>query len=63
MDLEKYFDTVNQSKLGVVVKHRFEETEVGIPQGGNLSEYSATSWHGNTPTQERAIGEPPTAPS
>ncbi|QSO47894.1 group II intron reverse transcriptase/maturase [Alicyclobacillus mengziensis] len=60
MDLEKYFDTVNQSKLievlsrtikdgrvislihkylraGVVVKHRFEETEVGVPQGGNLS--------------------------
>ncbi|WP_410513125.1 reverse transcriptase domain-containing protein [Paenibacillus sp. BR2-3] len=57
MDLEKYFDTVNQSKLvevlsrtikdgrvislihkylkaGVVVKHRFEETEVGVPQGG-----------------------------
>jgi RNA-directed DNA polymerase len=60
MDLEKYFDTVNQSKLievlsrsikdgrvislihrylkaGVVVKHSFEETEVGVPQGGNLS--------------------------
>jgi RNA-directed DNA polymerase len=60
MDLEKYFDTVNQSKLvevlsrtikdgrvislihkylraDVVVKHRFEETEVGVPQGGNLS--------------------------
>ena len=60
MDLEKYFDTVNQSKLvevlsrtikdgrvislihkylkaGVVVKHRFEDTEVGVPQGGNLS--------------------------
>ncbi|WP_419879507.1 group II intron reverse transcriptase/maturase [Brevibacillus centrosporus] len=60
MDLEKYFDTVNQSKLievlsrtikdgrvislihkylkaGVVVKHRFEETEIGVPQGGNLS--------------------------
>ena len=60
MDLEKYFDTVNQSKLvevlsrtikdgrvislihkylkaGVVVKHKFEETEVGVPQGGNLS--------------------------
>ncbi|MDF2683962.1 MAG: group intron reverse transcriptase/maturase [Brevibacillus sp.] len=60
MDLEKYFDTVNQSKLvevlsrtikdgrvislihkylkaGVIVKHRFEETEVGVPQGGNLS--------------------------
>jgi RNA-directed DNA polymerase len=57
---EKYFDTVNQSKLveilsrtikdgrvislihkylkaGVVVKHKFEETEVGVPQGGNLS--------------------------
>jgi hypothetical protein len=54
MDLEKYFDSVNQSKLvevlsrtvkdgrvislihkylkaGVVVKHRFEETEVGVP--------------------------------
>jgi len=60
MDLEKYFDTVNQSKLvevlartikdgrvislihkylkaGVVVKHRFEDTEVGVPQSGNLS--------------------------
>lgn len=60
MDLEKYFDTVNQSKLievlsrtikdgrvislihkylkaGVVVKHSFEETDVGVPQGGNLS--------------------------
>jgi len=60
MDLEKYFDTVNQSKLaevlsrtikdgrvislihrylraGVVVKRRFEDTEVGVPQGGNLS--------------------------
>lgn len=60
MDLEKYFDTVNQSKLaqvlsrtikdgrvislihkflkaGVMVKHKFEETEVGVPQGGNLS--------------------------
>jgi Retron-type reverse transcriptase len=60
MDLEKYFDTVNQSKLievlsrtikdgrvislihkylraGVVVRHKFEETEIGVPQGGNLS--------------------------
>ena len=60
MDLEKYFDTVNQSKLvevlsrtikdgrvislihkflraGVVVRHKFEETEVGVPQGGPLS--------------------------
>lgn len=60
MDLEKYFDTVNQSKLievlsrtikdgrvmslihkylraGVIVKHSFEETEVGVPQGGPLS--------------------------
>jgi len=60
MDLEKYFDTVNQSKLvevlsrtikdgrvislvhkylraGVVVRKRFEETEVGVPQGGPLS--------------------------
>jgi RNA-directed DNA polymerase len=60
MDLEKYFDTVNQSKLievlsrtikdgrvislihkylraGVVVKHKLEETEIGVPQGGNLS--------------------------
>lgn len=60
MDLEKYFDTVNQSKLveilsrtikdgrvislihkylkaGVIVKRRLEETEVGVPQGGNLS--------------------------
>jgi RNA-directed DNA polymerase len=60
MDLEKYFDTVNQSKLievlsrtikdgrvislihrylraGVVVKNNYEETEVGVPQGGPLS--------------------------
>jgi RNA-directed DNA polymerase len=60
MDLEKYFDTVCQSKLvevlsrtikdgrvislihkylraGVVVKHKFEETEIGVPQGGPLS--------------------------
>jgi RNA-directed DNA polymerase len=60
MDLEKYFDTVNQSKLvevlsrtikdgrvisvihkylraGVVVRHTFEETEIGVPQGGPLS--------------------------
>jgi len=60
MDLEKYFDTVNQSKLievlsrtvkdgrlislihkylraGVIVKHKFEETEIGVPQGGPLS--------------------------
>lgn len=60
MDLEKFFDTVSQSKLievlsrtikdgrvislihkylraGVVVRHKFEETEVGVPQGGPLS--------------------------
>src|SRR5665647_1642643 len=60
MDLEKFFDTVNQSKLievlsrtikdgrvislihkymraGVIVKHSFKETEVGVPQGGPLS--------------------------
>lgn len=60
MDLEKYFDTVNQSKMievlsrtikdgrvislihkylraGVISNHRFEETEVGVPQGGPLS--------------------------
>ena len=60
MDLEKYFDTVNQSKLievlsrtikdgrvislihkylraGVVIRHTFEETEIGVPQGGPLS--------------------------
>jgi RNA-directed DNA polymerase len=60
MDLEKYFDTVNQSKLieilsrtikdgrvislihkylkaGVVIKHTFKETGVGVPQGGPLS--------------------------
>ena len=60
MDLEKYFDTVNQSKLievlsrtikdgrvislihkylraGVIVRNSFEETEVGVPQGGPLS--------------------------
>ncbi len=60
MDLEKFFDTVNQSKLieilsrtikdgrvislihkylkaGVVVRSKFENTEVGVPQGGPLS--------------------------
>jgi len=60
MDLEKFFDTVNQSKLievlsrtvpdgrvislihkylnaGVVIRNRFEETKVGVPQGGPLS--------------------------
>jgi len=60
MDLEKYFDTVNQSKLievlsrtikdgrvislihkylraGVMVAHKFEETTLGVPQGGPLS--------------------------
>ena len=60
MDLEKYFDTVNQSKLievlsrtikdgrvislihkylraGVVVRNKYEETEIGVPQGGPLS--------------------------
>lgn len=60
MDLEKYFDTVNQSKLvevlsrtvkdgrvvslihkylnaGVVVQHKFEDTPIGVPQGGPVS--------------------------
>jgi RNA-directed DNA polymerase len=60
MDLEKFFDTVNQSKLietlsrtvkdgrvislihkylnaGVVVGNKFEDTKVGVPQGGPLS--------------------------
>lgn len=60
MDLEKYFDTVNQSKLievlsrtikdgrvislihkylraGVIIAHKFEETTLGVPQGGPLS--------------------------
>ena len=60
MDLEKFFDTVNQSKLievlsrtvkdgrvislihkylnaGVVIRNRFEETKIGVPQGGPLS--------------------------
>jgi len=60
MDLEKFFDTVNQSKLvevlsrtikdgrvislihkylraGAVVRSKFEETEIGVPQGGPLS--------------------------
>jgi RNA-directed DNA polymerase len=60
MDLEKFFDTVNQSKLievlsrtvkdgrvislihkylnaGVVVRNKFEETEMGVPQGSPLS--------------------------
>jgi retron-type reverse transcriptase len=60
MDLEKFFDTVNLSKLievlsrrvkdgrvislihkylnaGVVVRKKFEETEMGVPQGSPLS--------------------------
>lgn len=60
MDLEKFFDTVNQSKMvevlsrtikdgrvislihrylqaGVVVASKFEQTTVGVPQGGPLS--------------------------
>ena len=60
MDLEKFFDTVNQSKLievlsrtvkdgrvislihkylnaGVAIRNKFEETKVGVPQGGPLS--------------------------
>jgi group II intron reverse transcriptase/maturase len=60
MDLEKFFDTVSQSKLievlsrrvkdgrvislihkylnaGVVLRNKFEETKVGVPQGGPLS--------------------------
>jgi group II intron reverse transcriptase/maturase len=60
LDLEKFFDTVNQSKLvevlsrtvkdgrvislihrylqaGVVVANKFEQTAVGVPQGGPLS--------------------------
>jgi group II intron reverse transcriptase/maturase len=60
MDLEKFFDTVNQSKLievlsrtvkdgrvvslihkylnaGVVIRNKFEETEMGVPAGGPLS--------------------------
>ena len=60
MDLEKFFDTVNQSKLievlsrtvkdgrvislihkylnaGVVAGNKFEETDMGVPQGGPLS--------------------------
>jgi len=60
MDLEKFFDTVNQNKLievlsrtvkdgrvvslihkylhaGVVIRHKFETTDAGVPQGGPLS--------------------------
>lgn len=60
MDLEKYFDTVNHSKLievlsrtikdgrvislihkylnaGVIIRHTYRETRVGVPQGGPLS--------------------------
>jgi RNA-directed DNA polymerase len=60
IDLEKFFDTVNQSKLievlsrtikdgrvislihkylqaGVMVSNKFEQTTVGVPQGGPLS--------------------------
>ena len=60
MDLERYFDTVNQSKLievlsrtikdgrvislihkylraGVLIRNSYEETEIGVPQGGPLS--------------------------
>lgn len=60
MDLEKFFDTVNQSKMieilsrtikdgrvislihkylraGAIVSRKFEETSIGLAQGGNLS--------------------------
>lgn len=60
MDLEKFFDVVNQSKMieitsrtvkdgrvvslinkylkaGVIVDKRFEETDIGLAQGGNIS--------------------------
>lgn len=60
MDLERFFDTVNQSKMvqllsqtiedgrvislihkymraGVMISHRWEETETGVSQGGPLS--------------------------
>ena len=60
MDLEKFFDVVNQSKMieilsrtikdgrvislihkylraGAIVEKRFEETQIGLAQGGNLS--------------------------
>jgi group II intron reverse transcriptase/maturase len=60
MDLEKFFDVVNQSKMieilsrtikdgrvislihkylraGAIVNKRFEETQIGLAQGGNLS--------------------------
>jgi len=60
MDLEKFFDTVHQSKLievlsrtvkdgrvvslihkylnaGVVIRNKFEETRIGVPQGSPLS--------------------------
>ena len=60
LDLEKFFDTVNQSKLieilsrtikdnlllslihkylnaGVVIRNKFEESTLGVPQGGPLS--------------------------
>jgi len=60
MDLEKYIDTVSQSKLievlsrtikdgrvisiihkylkaGVIISHRFEKTEIGVPQGEPFS--------------------------
>jgi len=60
MDLEKFFDMVNQSKLievlsrtikdgrvvslihkylraGVITRRHYEETPIGVPQGGNLS--------------------------
>ena len=75
MDLEKFFDTVNQSKLieilsrsirdgrvislihkylraGVVTRMgRFEETELGVPQGGPLSPLCGNillkNWTGN----------------
>ena len=60
MDLEKFFDTVNQSKLievlsrtvkdgrvvslihkylnaGVVIRNKFEDTEIGVPQGSPIT--------------------------
>ena len=84
MDLEKFFDTVNQSKLievlsrtvkdgrvislihkylnaGVVIRNKFEETKMGVPQGGickalHIPPYAKKSIMQSNPLKPRIYG-------